>query len=57
MSSVTVPVKVVLAEYLNVASAFFEDGSDELTFIGGVLHRVARDVRPAEPAAADPQVP
>jgi len=57
ISSVNVPVKVVLAEYLNVASAFFEDKSDELTFISGVLHRIARDVRPAELAAADPQTP
>ncbi len=57
LANASLPVKVVLSEYLNVASAFFEDKSDELSFISGVLHRIARDARPTEPAAADPQTP
>ena len=42
-----VPARVVVHEYMNVAGAFFEEG-EEMAFLGGVLHRMANDVRPAE---------
>jgi transcription termination factor NusB len=40
----------VLTEYTNVATAFFEEKGPELPFISGVLHRIARELRPAEAA-------
>jgi N utilization substance protein B len=46
-----VPARVVVNEYLNVASAFFEDG-EEMAFLGGLLNRMAREMRPAEPNPA-----
>jgi N utilization substance protein B len=50
-----VPFKVVLSEYTNVATAFFEEKGPELPFISGVLHRIARELRPSEalPASGD----
>jgi len=42
-----VPARVVVHEYMNVADAFFEKG-EEMTFLGGVLHRMANDLRPDE---------
>lgn len=42
-----VPTRVILSEYLNVATAFFEDG-DETAFLSGVLNRMARERRPEE---------
>jgi len=43
----SVPARVVVHEYMNVAAAFFEEG-EEMSFLGGVLHRMAHDVRAAE---------
>jgi transcription antitermination protein NusB len=45
-----VPAKVAINEYVNVATAFFEDG-DEPRFINGALNTLARSRRPAEFAA------
>jgi transcription antitermination protein NusB len=42
-----VPARVIVHEYMNVAAAFFEDG-EEMAFLGGVLNRMARELRPAE---------
>ncbi len=42
-----VPARVAINEYVNVASAFFEDG-DEPRFINGVLNNLARERRPQE---------
>jgi N utilization substance protein B len=55
LANSTIPAKVAVSEYLNVAAAFFEENGSELPFIGGVLHRIARDLRPAEvPVATTP---
>jgi transcription antitermination protein NusB len=43
-----VPARVVVHEYMTVAAAFFDEGGEEMTFLGGVLNRLARDLRPAE---------
>jgi N utilization substance protein B len=48
-----VPARVIVHEYLNVASAFFEEG-DETAFLAGVLNRMARERRPGEYGAASP---
>ena len=45
-----VPAKVAINEYVNVATAFFEDG-DEPGFINGALNTLARARRPEEFAA------
>lgn len=53
MEQPDVPTRIVVNEYMHIATAFFEDG-EENVFIGGVLNRLARDQRPAadvEPAA------
>lgn len=53
MQQPDVPTRIVVNEYMHIATAFFEDG-EENVFIGGVLNRLARDQRPAadvEPAA------
>jgi transcription antitermination protein NusB len=42
-----VPAKVALNEYVDVASAFFEDG-DEPQFVNGALNALARLRRPEE---------
>ena len=42
-----VPAAVVINEYLDIAHAFFE--GDEPKFVNGVLDRLARQVREAEP--------
>jgi transcription antitermination protein NusB len=42
-----VPAKVAINEYVNVATAFFEDG-DEPGFINGALNTLARTRRPDE---------
>ena len=41
-----VPARVVIAEYVDVANAFFE--ADEPGLVNGVLDRIARDTRPEE---------
>ncbi len=46
-----VPARVVVHEYMNVAAAFFEEG-EETRFLGGLLNRMARELRPAEPSPA-----
>jgi len=46
-----VPARVIVHEYMNVATAFFEDG-EETAFLGGLLNRMARELRPAEPSPA-----
>jgi N utilization substance protein B len=42
-----VPSRVAISEYVDVASAFFEDG-DEPRFVNGVLNTLARKRRPEE---------
>lgn len=42
-----VPARVAVSEYVDVASAFFEDG-DEPGFINGALNTLARQRRPDE---------
>jgi N utilization substance protein B len=46
-----VPVRVIVHEYMTVAMAFFENG-EETAFLGGLLNRMARELRPAEPSPA-----
>ena len=43
----SVPARVIVHEYMNVAGAFFEKG-EEMSFLGGVLHSMVHDVRPDE---------
>ena len=50
----TVPIRVIVDEYLKVAGAFYEDSSDEMTFLGGVLYRIAREFRPDDAATLGP---
>lgn len=50
----TVPARVVVHEYLNVATAFFDEG-EEIAFLSGVLNRMARERRPEEHGAASDQ--
>jgi N utilization substance protein B len=45
-----VPARVAIAEYVDVAKAFFS--ADEPGLVNGVLDRVARDMRPDEVAKA-----
>jgi N utilization substance protein B len=47
------PPRVIVHEYLTVATAFFEEG-DEMSFLSGVLNRIARELRP-EPSAPAPE--
>ena len=42
-----VPARVVVHEYMNVAAAFFEEG-EEMAFLGGLLNRMERELRPPE---------
>lgn len=42
-----VPIRIIVNEYMHIATAFFEDG-DENAFIGGILNKLARDQRPDE---------
>jgi len=53
ISRADVPARVIVHEYLNVATAFFEEG-DEIAFLAGVLNRMARERRPGEYDAASP---
>ena len=46
-----VPARVVVHEYMNVAAAFFEEG-EEMVFLGGLVNRMARELRPGEPSPA-----
>jgi N utilization substance protein B len=46
-----VPTRVVVNEYMEVAAAFFEEG-EEMAFLGGVLNRMARELRPDEGGAS-----
>lgn len=46
-----VPARVIVHEYLNVASAFFGQ-NDEVSFLSGVLNKLARERRGEEYAAA-----
>jgi len=45
-SHVEVPVRVVIAEYVDIGHAFFE--GKETGLINGVLDRLGRELRPAE---------
>lgn len=47
----TVNERIIVNEYMHIATAFFDEG-EESTFLAGVLNRLARDQRPA-PAAAE----
>ncbi|MEQ1754350.1 MAG: transcription antitermination factor NusB [Micropepsaceae bacterium] len=57
LANASVPVRVLVNEYLNVASAFYEEKGEELTFISGNLYRIAREFRPEEVAALDQSQP
>lgn len=48
------PSKVIIHEYLTVATAFFEEGA-EMSFLSGVLNRMSRDLRPEPSAPAHEQ--
>ena len=52
MSLTSVPPRIIVNEYMNIATAFFDDG-EENTFLAGVLNKLARDQRPAAPVAAE----
>ena len=43
--SISSPPKVVISEYLDLASAFFPDGK-ESRFVNAVLDHMAREARP-----------
>lgn len=53
ISRPAVPARVIVHEYLNVATAFFDEG-DEIAFLAGVLNRMARERRPGEYGPAAP---
>lgn len=57
LANTTVPVRVVVNEYLNVASAFYNENGEELSFISGNLFRIAREFRPEEVATLDQPQP
>lgn len=46
-----VPARVIVNEYLKVATAFFDEG-EEVAFMSGVINRMARERRPEEHAPA-----
>lgn len=48
------PARVIVNEYLTIATAFFEDGA-EMAFLSGVLNRMARELRPEPSAPAQEQ--
>ena len=54
LGSNDVPIRVIVDEYMNVAGAFYEDKGEEMTFLGGVLYRVAREFRPDDVPRLDP---
>jgi transcription antitermination protein NusB len=47
-----VPPKVIIDEYVEIARAFFDEG-EELSFLNGVLHRIAMTHRPGDMPAAE----
>lgn len=57
IANAEVPVKVIVHEYLNIATAFFEEKSDEIGFLSGVLFHIAREHRPEETGPQLPPVP
>jgi transcription antitermination protein NusB len=44
-----VPARVIIDEYVEIARAFFE-GGEEISFLNGVLHRIASVHRPGDMA-------
>jgi len=52
-SRADVPGRVVIAEYVDVAKAFFED--DVPALVNGVLNSIAHHIRPSEFTAAPPR--
>jgi N utilization substance protein B len=52
MSLPSVPTRIIVNEYMHIATAFFDEG-EENTFLAGVLNRLARDQRPAAPAVPE----
>lgn len=52
MSRPEVQTRIIVNEYMHIATAFFDEG-EESTFLAGVLNRLARDQRPAAPAVAE----
>ncbi len=51
MSLPDVQTRIIVNEYMHIATAFFDEG-EESTFLAGVLNRLARDLRPAAPVVA-----
>ena len=54
IANLTVPVRVIVHEYLNVASAFYAEKSDDIVFLGGILFQIARQQRPDELGTLNP---
>ena len=50
----TVPIRVIVDEYLKVAAAFYQDRSEEMNFLSGILYHVAREFRPDDAAELGP---
>jgi transcription antitermination protein NusB len=48
IANAAVPVRVIMHEYLNVATAFFGEKSDDMNFLSGILFQIARQQRPDE---------
>lgn len=57
LANTSVPLRVIVDEYMNVAAAFYEHGSHEMTFLGGNLYHVAREFRPNDASVLDPSKP
>lgn len=53
LANETVPLRVILDEYLKVTGAFYPANSDEVSFVSGVLHEIARQFRSGEGAAPE----
>jgi N utilization substance protein B len=51
ISQTAVRARIIVNEYMNIATAFFDEG-EENAFLSGVLNRLAREQRPEIDAAA-----
>ncbi len=54
IANLTVPVRVIVHEYLSVASAFYAEKSDDIVFLSGILFQIARQQRPDELGTLSP---
>jgi transcription termination factor NusB len=53
MEQPAVPTRIIVNEYMHIATAFFDDDGEENAFMAGVLNRLARDQRPQAAAGAE----